>query len=256
MNRQTTNPTRLFVGDEQKLDVTITKQLQKKFCKQSFEDDCFCNECRKIKNGQHQSIIWIEPEKKYLLDDLTVIFKTIRFQLEQNQSFFFILKKAHHLSPVCANKLLKTLEEPPPGYTFFLLTNNEQAILPTIRSRCSINHIKRSSSSLLLHPLLTFFIDPQKKQDPFLFDQELKKQKPTEQETVDLLEDLTNSIQKRLQQSYGTCYNANDLERLAHDKKHSHQKKTLDFLLEQTRKPPQPGSSSLFWKNLFINYPK
>lgn len=240
-------PTHLFVGDEHKLDATITQKLQKTFCKQS-GTDCFCNECRKIKNGQHQSIIWIEPEKNYLLDDLAPIFKTIRFGLEQNQSFFFILKKAHLLSPVCANKLLKTLEEPPPGYTFFLLTNNEQAILPTIRSRCSIHQISHNANDLLLHPLLSFFIDPEKTNDPFLFDQELKKQKPTEQETLDLLYDLTNSIQKRLR-----TYHLNNQ---THDKKYQQLQKTLAFLHEQLRQPPQPGSAQLFWKKMFLGFPR
>ena len=35
-----------------------------------------------------------------------------------------------------ANALLKTLEEPPPQVMVLLLTTNEDAILPTIRSRC------------------------------------------------------------------------------------------------------------------------
>ncbi len=35
-----------------------------------------------------------------------------------------------------ANALLKTLEEPPPQVLILLLTTNEDAILPTIRSRC------------------------------------------------------------------------------------------------------------------------
>ena len=40
------------------------------------------------------------------------------------------------LSDEAANALLKTLEEPPEQVTLLLLTANEDAILPTIRSRC------------------------------------------------------------------------------------------------------------------------
>jgi len=171
--------------------------------------ECFCNECRKIKSNQHSSIVWIKPEKQYLLSDLAIIFEKIRFSLEPETNFFFVIEKAHLLTPVCANRLLKTLEEPPPGYRFYLLTNNAHAILPTIRSRCSIHHIKSEINQLLVHPLLSFFIDQQKLNDAFYFDQELRKQKPTEHETIELLDDLVHSIQKRLidQQSYNTSRN-------------------------------------------------
>ena len=37
-----------------------------------------------------------------------------------------------------ANALLKTLEEPPDRALLLLLTTEEQAILPTIRSRCRL----------------------------------------------------------------------------------------------------------------------
>ena len=41
------------------------------------------------------------------------------------------------LSDEAANALLKTLEEPPDQVTFLLLSANEEALLATIRSRCS-----------------------------------------------------------------------------------------------------------------------
>lgn len=40
------------------------------------------------------------------------------------------------MSEEAANALLKTLEEPPPQVLILLLTANEEALLPTIRSRC------------------------------------------------------------------------------------------------------------------------
>ena len=48
----------------------------------------------------------------------------------------FILDRADQMSPVVANSLLKTLEEPPAGTTFILLTQRRQELLPTIISRC------------------------------------------------------------------------------------------------------------------------
>jgi len=249
-------PTHLFVGSETKLYQVVIKKLQNIFCKNKLSDsDCFCSECRKIKNNQHESVIWIEPEKNYLLSDLAVIFQKIRFSLEENKNFFFILQKAHLLTPVCANKLLKTLEEPPRGYNFFLLTNNEQSILPTIRSRCSIHHTQTQINDLLVHPLLSFFIDPAKRNDVFYFDQELRKQKISESETIELIHDLTNSIQKRLIEFQKKCSTTQEVERLAHDKNYRHLEKTITFLHEQLKKPPQAGGATLFWRKLFLMFP-
>lgn len=48
----------------------------------------------------------------------------------------FIFDRADQMSPVVANTLLKTLEEPPAGTTFILLTHRRQELLSTILSRC------------------------------------------------------------------------------------------------------------------------
>ncbi|MEM1185000.1 MAG: hypothetical protein AAGI53_08340 [Planctomycetota bacterium] len=52
----------------------------------------------------------------------------------------FIVDEAHMLDPrgagVVQNALLKTLEEPPSGTVIILVTDSEERLLPTIRSRC------------------------------------------------------------------------------------------------------------------------
>ncbi len=47
-----------------------------------------------------------------------------------------LVEDAHRLNEASANMLLKTLEEPPPGTHFLLVTHRPEALLPTIRSRC------------------------------------------------------------------------------------------------------------------------
>ena len=49
---------------------------------------------------------------------------------------------AELMNTAAANALLKTLEEPPPESLLLLLTANEEALLPTIRSRCSALYLK------------------------------------------------------------------------------------------------------------------
>ena len=62
---------------------------------------------------------------------------------ELNQQVFargrrcLVIPDAHTMSSVSQNALLKTLEEPPEG-ALIILTGNEWAVLPTIRSRCML----------------------------------------------------------------------------------------------------------------------
>ncbi|MBL0922236.1 MAG: hypothetical protein IBJ10_08930 [Phycisphaerales bacterium] len=48
----------------------------------------------------------------------------------------FIVDEAHLMQGPSANAALKILEEPPAGVVFILITDDESALLPTIRSRC------------------------------------------------------------------------------------------------------------------------
>ena len=47
-----------------------------------------------------------------------------------------VIWMAENMNTECANKLLKLIEEPSPETVFLLLTENQSAILPTIKSRC------------------------------------------------------------------------------------------------------------------------
>jgi DNA polymerase-3 subunit delta' len=49
---------------------------------------------------------------------------------------WILVEDAHRLNGASANMLLKTLEEPPAGTHFLLVTHRPEAMLPTIRSRC------------------------------------------------------------------------------------------------------------------------
>lgn len=183
-----------------------------------------------IPSCSKQSIIYISPEKNYVLEDIDIIFEKTKFALDEGTHFYFVLKKADRLTPVCANKLLKLLEEPPAGYFFFLLTNNENAILPTIRSRAYIHHIGFNSEKQISNQLISFIIDEKKQNDFLGFEQELKKQSPSEPETIELIYGLVNTVRD------------DDKKRL--------------FLENVLRQPPQAGGAMLFWKKLFLTFPR
>lgn len=49
---------------------------------------------------------------------------------------WILVEEAHRLNGASANMLLKTLEEPPEGTHFLLVTHRPESVLQTIRSRC------------------------------------------------------------------------------------------------------------------------
>ena len=70
------------------------------------------------------------------VDDIRDIIENIRYS--RNGKSVVILDEAHMLSRNACNALLKTLEEPPEGVTFILLTTEPHKLIPTIKSRCQI----------------------------------------------------------------------------------------------------------------------
>ena len=132
-------PAQLWVGNHAILIEETTQYLQKLFCQ---HNTCgSCTTCLHIVQQQHHAITWITPEKTYTLEHLEPLFATITFALEEGTQHFFIIQYADYLSALCANKLLKSIEEPPEGYHFILLTERKENVIDTIRSRCiTIEH--------------------------------------------------------------------------------------------------------------------
>ncbi|MFA5074665.1 MAG: hypothetical protein WC436_01025 [Candidatus Babeliales bacterium] len=244
-------PAQLFVGPEDSLLQETEKILQKNFCKNKNSENkqsCFCSECKKIKNQQHESIIWINPEKNYSVKDIDIIFEKISFKLEQDQKFFFILKKTQYFNDACANKLLKVLEEPPVGYNFILHTNNLNIILPTIKSRCYIvNFVDDNLQNLSSHSLLSFFYN-NNLNNPVEFEKELKKLNLTDNQSIELANEMLTFYAQKIIELHKADFNS-DKENL------NKFEKIFEFLKEKIKKLPQSGSSNIFWKNLYISFP-
>jgi len=231
MNHLIKIPSHLVVGPEPDATLFAKKNIEKILGE-------------KIREDQHHSVVFISPEKQYVLNDLAPIFDKTRFQLPENQYFFFVIKKAETLSHACSNKLLKILEEPPARYIFFLISSNEQSILATIRSRCFLHHVQGKESGQLIPNLLTFFLEPKKIFDPAGFESELKKEKPSEQKSVELLNKLIEIKEKKL------------IELVKKNEPLEKIEEKLSFFRKQLEHPPQAGSSALFWKKIFLTAPR
>jgi DNA polymerase-3 subunit delta' len=186
---------------------------------------------------------WLEPENNYTVAHLEPIFKTISFALDPGQQFFFVLERADMLSTTCANSLLKSLEEPPPGYHFILLAQRRDTILPTISSRCVITVFQEQG--IQAQPALyKYFATCTPLAKITEFGRELDRTKITEREALDLVD---------LLYSYWAAYFKKALAENAGQQ--IEQAGQVIQVLEQARHySPMPGSSKIFLRNLFLQF--
>lgn len=241
-------PTHLIVGPQQQADHYVETLIKKAFCKNGLEG-CYCLDCRKISEHQHHNVVWISPEKDYKAEDIDIIFERAQFRLDDDQQFFFVLEHTHTLNRASANKLLKILEEPPRGYNFILITSNEDALLPTIKSRCAITRLVSTQHREEFHPLLTYFIVQAQREDPIGFELELKKYHFSSSESISLAHELLNHFGAIIRD-----FHLSKSDDTSQD--YESAQEIVEFLQEKLKKPPQSGSSALFWKNLFLQFPR
>lgn len=95
-----------------------------------------CISCRTLVSGNHPafSVLTPEPGKRIEIDQIRATIESLTLRGEARR--VLILDDADRMNDPAANALLKTLEEPPPGILFLLLTARSAHLLPTIHSRC------------------------------------------------------------------------------------------------------------------------
>nr|WP_270584451.1 DNA polymerase III subunit delta' [Bacillus smithii] len=98
-----------------------------------------CSHCRRIENDNHPDLHLIETEtdslsiKKQQIEALQREFAKTAVESKRK---IYIIEHADRMTTSAANSLLKFLEEPHPGTTAILLTEQYHRVLPTIISRC------------------------------------------------------------------------------------------------------------------------
>jgi DNA polymerase-3 subunit delta' len=75
---------------------------------------------------------------------------------------FIVVDGADRVTPAGANALLKVLEETPSKVRFFLLAEQIDSVLPTVRSRCAVVSYRRLSEQMILSKLREYTQDETK----------------------------------------------------------------------------------------------
>ncbi len=91
----------------------------------------------------HPDFLCIEPEGNSIkIEQIRLLQKKIVEKPVLSNRKVYIINDADTMTIEAQNCLLKTLEEPPEFAMIFLIGRNENAFLPTIKSRCMILHFQ------------------------------------------------------------------------------------------------------------------
>jgi DNA polymerase III delta' subunit len=106
-----------------------------------------CRGCRQVASGNHPDLHRLSPEgpggqvrigAQKDPDPGTVrhLIGAVALLPVEGGARVAIVEQAHRLNDDAQNALLKLLEEPPSGVTLILCADDEECLLPTVRSRC------------------------------------------------------------------------------------------------------------------------
>jgi DNA polymerase-3 subunit delta' len=92
-------------------------------------------------SGAHPDLTWVAPSGAHeiLVGDIAepVVAASARTPFEASRRVF-VIERVDELGDEAANRILKTLEEPPGFAHLVLITDRLAEVLPTIRSRCQL----------------------------------------------------------------------------------------------------------------------
>ncbi len=89
------------------------------------------------------------------VEDASDILKTLSLKSYEGGYKILIIWMADKMNVEASNKLLKLLEEPPEKTIFILISENEEDIIQTIRSRCQVLHFNGLSEHIITEALVS-----------------------------------------------------------------------------------------------------
>jgi DNA polymerase-3 subunit delta' len=240
MNELLGHHAHLWIGNQDILVAQAIKALQSLWC--SHNGCGQCSVCKRVLEKQYHNLLWLTPAKQsYTVDQIDELHEHLTLQRDVDEHFFVVFEAAQALSAASANKLLKTLEEPPAGYHFLLLSESRFALLPTIVSRCLITQF---GSEAVDDGSWVLFVDRILSPDFDLHTafQQMVALRIDETKTRVIIDFLLQRIMARYHDAL-----------IAGDTAQAQRMTQLITLVDNAyTRLPMPGSTNSFWRTLFL----
>ncbi|KAF1085866.1 DNA polymerase III subunit tau [Sporotomaculum syntrophicum] len=113
-----------------------------------------CDDCNRSERGLHPDLHIISPEGNSIkIHQLRAVQESASITAYGMGRQVFLILQAEKMTLAAANCFLKTLEEPPAGVVFILITDEPAGMLPTVLSRCQQYRFSRLSREKVLRVL-------------------------------------------------------------------------------------------------------
>ena len=98
-----------------------------------------CPECARARRGIHPDLHVVEREGDLIrVEQVEPVIADLSLKPFAAGRRVWVIPEVEYLHPAAANKLLKSIEEPPDYVYFLLVTDRLERVLPTIVSRCQL----------------------------------------------------------------------------------------------------------------------
>ena len=172
-------------------------------CDNSKEAPCgTCPACIKAATNNHPDIIWATHEKESVLK-VDEVRDQIIYDIDTPPYYgpykIYIIQDAQLLNENGQNALLKTIEEPPEYALIFLLTDNADGFLETIRSRCVRLDMEKLPAPAIIKELMNMGTGQAKAKDAAAYAKGnlgLAIDLSSESETARIREQITNNLKR------------------------------------------------------------
>ena len=141
----------LFTGNFASFDLA-QKLAQSRFCqnKMGVWPCGECRSCRLIAEEDFSDVTVVRPQNQIIKTErIRELLKNFSQSGVEGNEQVFIICDAEKMHLNAANSLLKMIEEPQSEVYIFLLTSDENLILPTIKSRTQVFHFPKNEDYLV-----------------------------------------------------------------------------------------------------------
>lgn len=141
----------LFTGNFASFDLA-QKLAQSRFCqdKMGVWPCGECRSCRLIAEEDFSDVTVVRPQNQIIKTErIRELLKNFSQSGVEGNEQVFIICEAEKMHLSASNSLLKMIEEPQSEVYIFLLTSDENLILPTIKSRTQVFHFPKNEDYLV-----------------------------------------------------------------------------------------------------------